>query len=113
MDLKEGMRSHYTPKREMGFIEVPEWGGKVFFIRRPNVREWVEISKAFEQDVAAAQVTTFLLMARKEDGTRLFNSHERLFIEENCDPAVLRRVVGEMGIFEALAGESVENGKKS
>ncbi len=51
---------------------------------------------------AAGHIAAFVTMTRREDGTRRFTSMERLFVEENIDPAVLlenwfRREVGQAG----------------
>lgn len=109
-DIKEAAVAHFASQREqLESIEVPEWGGRLYFVRHPTVREYSEITKNVDEHgnlTAEASFTAFFLMTRKQDGTRLFFAQERSTIDDRIAPEVVRRLVAEMGIFAAMSGRS-------
>jgi len=104
--------AHFVAQRTLSSIDVPEWGGPVYFIKVPNVEEWVTITRAMTDAPTEAYWKAFFLMTRREDGGRLWLDHEEKDARQKLDMAVIRRFIDAAGIFEAMSSSSIEEGKK-
>jgi hypothetical protein len=103
---------HFIDQRGLASIDVPEWGGPVHYVRVPNVDEWVTITKSMSEAPTEAYWQAFFLLTRKEDGARLWLAHEEKDARMSLDMNIIRRVIDEAGIFDAMSKATIDSGKK-
>jgi hypothetical protein len=94
------MTAHFRSKisGEMKHITVPEWDDmKIYFKEANTLTEESRLLQLAQQGkTVEALVETLIVKARKEDGTKMFNMHDKVTIMNEVDPSVVIRVCGEM-----------------
>jgi len=116
-DIFEAATAQFKAARgDLDVIEVPEWEvdskpAKIFYYGKPNVSEFLELSKYLKGDEINYEVLirAFMLFARNEDGRRLFPDHTKTSIYESYDPDIITRIVADMGIINRLFGNDPKN----
>lgn len=112
-DILEQAEKHFGEKRELREIEVPEWGGSVYYYDPPSVRDRCRILECFDREKrtfsADVMVVAFMSRARDADGKPLFTNagwrEAKRRVLDFYDPDVLERVVMEMGGLNASLGK--------
>lgn len=85
---------HYANRiKEMNSFEVPEWDCKIYY--RPVTtlaQESQVIELARQNKTVEAMVVTIINKARHEDGTPMFNKHDKVTMLNEVDPNVVLRI---------------------
>ena len=93
-------------------VSVPEWGepGKPLVIHYtpPNLGHVSSSLKAAPDDPVRQNVDVFCQLARDAEGALLFNRIDGVALMESADPAILRRLMVEMGIIAVATAEEAE-----
>lgn len=83
-------------------VQVPEWETKIYFKTTLTLKEQTKlIELAQAGKTTEALVETLITKARNEDGTKMFQTSDRVVFMNEVDPQVLIRVVGEINNFGA------------
>ena len=100
--LQQRAQAHFLEKRErLVSVEVPEWGGRVYFHPAMSARERAAIWKYYgDGDNYGAILESILVRALDENGRRLFAEAARDELRDRYDPDVLERISIEMGSFD-------------
>lgn len=101
MSILDNAVAHFKEKRgELRCVEVPEWGGKVYYYPAMNLQEKREIFKYFSGESIDLEglAMALVIRARDEDGSLMFARPDRLKLMREVDSDVLSRVVNEMGM---------------
>jgi hypothetical protein len=70
---------------------------KIYFKEANTLTEESRLLQLAQQGkTVEALVETLIVKARKEDGTKMFNVHDKVTIMNEVDPSVVIRVCGEM-----------------
>lgn len=91
--------SHFREKisSSMKFVDVPEWGTKIYFKSAITLREQSKlIELAAQGKQVEALVESLIVKARNEDGTKMFSMPDKMILLNEVDPTVIIRVVGEI-----------------
>ena len=92
--------AHFRTKisGDMTHITVPEWGdAKIYFKYSNTLTEESRLLNLAQQGkTVEALVETLITKARKEDGSKMFNIHDKATFMNEVDPSVVIRVCGEM-----------------
>tara|TARA_R110002074_G_scaffold235368_1_gene407266 strand:- start:352 stop:720 length:369 start_codon:yes stop_codon:yes gene_type:complete len=92
--------AHFRTKisGDMTHITVPEWGdAKIYFKSSNTLTEESRLLNLAQQGkTVEALVETLITKARKEDGSKMFNIHDKATFMNEVDPSVVIRVCGEM-----------------
>jgi len=92
--------AHFRTKisGDMQHIVVPEWGdAKIYFKSSNTLTEESRLLNLAQQGkTVEALVETLITKARKEDGTKMFNIHDKATFMNEVDPTVVIRVCGDM-----------------
>lgn len=92
--------AHFRTKisGEMTHITVPEWGdAKIYFKSSNTLTEESRLLNLAQQGkTVEALVETLITKARNEDGSKMFNIHNKATFMNEVDPSVVIRVCGEM-----------------
>lgn len=94
-------------------VKVPEWGdgpGKPLVIRyrKLNLIDVDAAAQAAPNSTVRQNVELFCILAQNEDGSQMFKRIDALELMEHADPAVLGRVMREMGIIRTADPEAIE-----
>jgi len=93
------VRAHFSDQEDR-IIEVPEWGegGKPLYIRsRPmSLNDKNSILKGTKNNQMAILVNAIILMARKDDGEKMFTLADKQFLMTEADSEVVARVANEI-----------------
>lgn len=85
---------HYANRiKDMLSFDVPEWGCKIYY--RPVTtlaQESQVIELARQNKTVEAMVLTIINKARHEDGTTMFNKHDKATLMNEVDPSVVLRI---------------------
>lgn len=82
---------------DMKMIEVPEWEAKIYYKPVTTLREQGKILELSQQGKAVeALVESLIVRARNEDGSRMFNTVDKVTLLNEVDPQILVRIVGQM-----------------
>lgn len=96
----ERATSHFRDKvnKGMNHIVVPEWGNeKIYFKPTVTLKEQSKLIELATQGKSVeALVETLIVKARKEDGTKMFTSADKIVFMNEVDPSVLIRVVSDI-----------------
>ena len=95
----EKATSHFRSRisGEMKSIYVPEWETKIFFRVANTLKDEskiVELAQAGK--TIEALVETVIMKARNEDGSKMFNTIDKVTFMNEIDPGVIIRVAGEI-----------------
>lgn len=111
MTVLDNATKHFRAKisGNLKSIDVPEWETKIYFKDVITLKEQSKLVElATQGKTVEALVETLITKARNEDGTRMFNSADKVVFMNEVDPQVLIRVVGEMNTTELSTTEDVE-----
>lgn len=120
--ILEAAKAQFAAKRELKEIEVPEWGGSIFYYVPPSVRERSRVLECYDRHTSSFSPDTaavcFMARARDKNGHRLFSDvgweREKAEVLDKYDPDVVDRVVREMGGFlSALGTVTIEDAEKN
>ena len=114
MTVLENATKHFRTQLSgaLQSISVPEWDCKIYFKTTLTLKEQTKlIELAQAGKTTEALVETLITKARNEDGTRMFQTADKVVFMNEVDPEVLIRVVGEINNFSA--GETVEAAEKN
>jgi hypothetical protein len=111
MTVLENATKHFRAQLSSALksIEVPEWETKIYFkdvITLKEKSKLIELAQAGK--TTEALVETLITKARNEDGTRMFQTADKVVFMNEVDPQILVRVVGEMNNVERASTEDVE-----
>lgn len=93
----EKATSHFRSKiaGEMRKINVPEWECDIYVRNTSTLKDESKILELSSQGkTVEALVETIINKARNEDGTRMFQSADKVVFMNEVDPNVLIRVAG-------------------
>lgn len=86
-----------------GVVEVPEWGDDngplQIHYGRISLRHISDAARMAPNDQVRQNIEVFCMIARDVDGMALFNRAEAVMLMEDADPAVLVRIMSQMGII--------------
>lgn len=102
----------FKSKRELEKLEVPEWGGDLYYYPTVSVKEKKEILKFSQADGSwdlEGLVYGLIERARDQDGKRIFKKVDRLELLTSVDAHILERVFLEM----RLDTPSLEDAEKN
>jgi len=93
-----------------GVVLVPEWGDpdaplEIHF-RRLSLKDLAEAARAAPDNPVRQNVELFCLIAQTPDGRPLLRRIDALTLMDEADPAVLARVMREMGIVRTAQTEA-------
>ena len=93
----------------MDSVEVPEWGTRIWYKRVTTLKEESRIMELTTQGkTVEALVESIILRARNEDGSRMFNTADRVTMMNEVDPKVIVRIAGAMNGVQLDSNEDVE-----
>lgn len=96
-----------------GVVEVPEWGDETgplqVHFRRIMLRDVSEAARAAPDDPVRQNLEVFVRIARDAAGQPLFRLIDALELMDVADPAVMGRVLREMGVIRPAAETTVKN----
>jgi len=96
----ETASAHFRTKisGEMAHIIVPEWdNAKIYFKSSNTLNEESRLLNLAQQGkTVEALVETLIVKARKEDGKKMFNTHDKATFMNEVDPSDVIRICGEM-----------------
>jgi hypothetical protein len=110
----EKATAHFRNKisGDMLSVDVPEWETKIYFKSTSTLREEGKLVElATSGKTIEAMVETLIIKARNADGTKMFNSADKVVFMNEVDPKVLIRVIGDMNSAVGLL--SVEEAEKN
>jgi hypothetical protein len=99
MTVLENATKHFRTKLSgnLKSIEVSEWETKIYFKDVITLKEQSKLVElATQGKTVEALVETLITKARNEDGTKMFQSADKVVFMNEVDPNVLIRVVGDM-----------------
>jgi len=91
--LQKATQHYQNQIKNMSSIDVPEWDTKIWF--RPVTTLALEaqvIDLAKKDKTVEAMVVTIINKARHEDGTLMFNKHDKTALMNEVDPKVILRI---------------------
>jgi len=112
-DILERAEKHFSDKRVLREIKVPEWEGSVYFYDPASVRDRNAILECFDRKKGSfspdVMAVAFMSRARDKDGKPLFSSvaiaEQKRRVLDFYDPDILERIVMEMGGLNAGLGD--------
>jgi len=111
MTVLDNATKHFRTKLSgaLKSIEVPEWETKIYFKDVITLKEQSKlIELATQGKTTEALVETLITKARNEDGTRMFQTADKVVFMNEVDPEILVRVVGEINNVERASTEEIE-----
>jgi hypothetical protein len=99
MTVLDNATKHFRAKisGNLKSIDVPEWETKIYFKDVITLKEQSKLVElATQGKTVEALVETLITKARNEDGSRMFQSADKIVFMNEVDPNVLIRVVGDM-----------------
>lgn len=108
---KELAFKQFADRRVLKSMEVPEWGSTVHYYSVPNVDERTEITRAMLDTPNEGYWKAFWCLFREENGARIWMDHQEKEVRQRLDMAVIRRLVDESGIWDAIKG-TIDEAKK-
>jgi len=110
MDILNNAKRHFTQEvaGKVDFVEVPEWGeggeaAKIHYRPMNLAQESAIMSAVQNGSITDGYVETLMVRALKDDEkTRVFPESSRNIVRRQLDPAVVKRVVNEMGGIDDL-----------
>jgi len=95
---------------ELQFVEVPEWGTKIYFKASMNFKDQGEVLKLHgDNKPAEAVIMTLILKAMNEDGKKLFKRAHMTEMLTTIDPDIVSRIVTEMSDDEPSVEDAIKN----
>lgn len=99
MTVLDNATKHFRAKLggALKSLDVPEWETKIYFkdvITLKEQSKLVELAQAGK--TTEALVETLITKARNEDGTKMFQTADKIVFMNEVDPQILVRVVGGM-----------------
>jgi hypothetical protein len=99
MTVLDNATKHFRAKLggALKSLDVPEWETKIYFkdvITLKEQSKLVELAQAGK--TTEALVETLITKARNEDGTKMFQTADKVVFMNEVDPQILVRVVGGM-----------------
>jgi hypothetical protein len=111
MTVLENATKHFRTKLSgnLKSIEVPEWSTKIYYKDVITLKEQAKlIELATTGKTTEALVETLITKARNEDGTRMFQTADKVVFMNEVDPEVLIRVVSEINRNDEVRQDEVE-----
>lgn len=111
MSVLDKATAHFRTKlsSEMKSVEVPEWETTVYFKDTITLKEQSKlIELASTGKTTEALVETLITKARNQDGTKMFNTMDKVVFMNEVDPQVLIRVVSELNSVDTTSMDDVE-----
>lgn len=97
---------------EITTVTVPEWIDAgvplVIHYRKVRLSDVSEALRRAKGDQVRQNVELFVMVAQNPDGTPMFKQLDTLKLMEGADPAVLGRVMTEMGIVQTATPDDIE-----
>jgi hypothetical protein len=90
---------HFKERSEatMKSFEVPEWDTTIWYRETNSFQDQSKVMQLHQSGkVVEALVETIITKARKQDGSKMFNPAERIFLLNEADPQVLVKVATEL-----------------
>lgn len=121
MTIYDSAVEQFRPTRgELASIEVPEWivdgqPAKIYYHPHPSFGEYLKLARHFRTDGSFDPelfYETLVMFALGADGRPLWFGPSRSVLLEQYDPAVIMRVIGQMGIIERFHEISIGAAKK-
>lgn len=90
----EKAKGHYQSQiKEMRSFEVPEWDLTIYHRTITSLALEAEVVELARQNkTVEAMVVTIINKARNEDGSLMFNKHDKQTLMREVDPAVVLRI---------------------
>jgi len=101
------IKAHTAQSAERLFVDVPEWDGLRIFYRKTNLADVALAIKLAPDNPVRQNVEMFVSVAEEEGGEKMFKRIDTLELMERADPAVMLRLMTEMGIVRQ-SSEDVE-----
>lgn len=111
MSVLDKATAHFRSKlsSEMLSVVVPEWETTIYFKDTITLKEQSKlIELATAGKTTEALVETLITKARNQDGTKMFNTMDKVVFMNEVDPQVLIRVVTEINSVETPTVDEVE-----
>lgn len=83
---------HFSDSKEMMKIHVTEWDVDIYYSMM-NVAQADAIGK---YTGGASNVEALIQLARKEDGSPMFKTGDRISLMRNVDPRIIQRIAEQM-----------------
>ena len=99
MGIKENGKAHFREmiSGDLLSIDVPEWGGKVYYRRVVCALEQSKIMQLYESGQHSKAVAMVLVIrALKEDGTRIWLEKDMSELMREYDPEIMGDVVNKI-----------------
>lgn len=109
MSALDRIKAHAAPPAERPFIDVPEWDGLRIFYRRTSLSDVALAIKLAPDNPVRQNVEMFVSVAEEEGGEKMFKRIDTLELMEKADPAVMTRLMTEMGIVRQSAEDVAKN----
>lgn len=108
------------PRGELASIDVPEWivdgaPAKIYYHPQPSFGEYLRLARHFRADGSFDPelfYDTLVTFALGADGRPLWFGPSRSMLLGSYDPAVIMRVISQMGVIERFHEISVGAAKK-
>lgn len=99
----EKMTQHFRSKLggELKSVYVSEWDLTIYFKETITLKEQSKlIELATSGKTTEALLETLITKSRNQDGTKMFQTSDKVTMMNEVDPQVLIRVVGEINNYE-------------
>jgi hypothetical protein len=95
---------------ELHELAVTEWGESVWFksVSSMNGLQYQKFVAAAQKSDFEGLVDIFLLRARKEDGTRMFNTGDKKALMNSVSPDMITGIVNRMSAIDNQDAEAVK-----
>ncbi len=101
---------HVLSKGLLGPIDVPEWDAKIYYRGTTTLADESRVIKLTQEGkTTEALVVSLIMRARDDKGELLFDMGDRIKLMNSADPAVILRVITEMGAAEKEALDDIKN----